>query len=167
MYRISERLARKNVGKFDIAVINLRAISNFTDFDAFEDRIMENATDNDIVEAVRAGTLSMEELDEAVSHVLEMVFNYVEHKQSGTFDMEKDHAESGRIAEESCVLLKNEGAVLPVKAPADKVLFVGCFAENPRYGGGGSSKIKCYKMTSAVEAAREAGLAVKYVKGYN
>ena len=124
-------------------------------------------TDNDIVEAVKAGKLSMEELDEAVSHVLEMVFNYVEHKQSGTFDMEKDHAESGRIAEESCVLLKNEGAVLPVKAPADKVLFVGCFAENPRYGGGGSSKIKCYKMTSAVEAAREAGLAVKYVKGYN
>ena len=124
-------------------------------------------TDNDIVEAVKAGKLTMEELDEAVSHVLEMVFNYVEHKQSGTFDMEKDHAESGRIAEESCVLLKNEGAVLPVKAPADKVLFVGCFAENPRYGGGGSSKIKCYKMTSAVEAAREAGLAVKYVKGYN
>ena len=124
-------------------------------------------TDNDIVEAVKAGKLTMEELDEAVSHVLEMVFNYVEHKQSGTFDMENDHAESGRIAEESCVLLKNEGAVLPVKAPADKVLFVGCFAENPRYGGGGSSKIKCYKMTSAVEAAREAGLAVKYVKGYN
>ena len=124
-------------------------------------------TDNDIVEAVKAGKLTMEELDEAVSHVLEMVFNYVEHKQSGVFDMEKDHAESARIAQESCVLLKNENAVLPVKASADKVLFVGCFAENPRYGGGGSSKIKCYKMTSAVDAAREAGLNVKYVKGYN
>ena len=57
--------------------------------------------------------------------------------------------------------------VLPVKAPAEKVLFVGCFAENPRYGGGGSSKIKCYKMTSAVDAARDAGLNIKYVKGYN
>ena len=129
-------------------------------------------TDNDIVEAVKAGKLTMDELDEAVSHVLEMVFNYVENKQSGVFDMEKDHAESGRIAEESCVLLKNDkladgATVLPVKAPAEKVLFVGCFAENPRYGGGGSSKIKCYKMTSAVDAARDAGLNIKYVKGYN
>ena len=124
-------------------------------------------TDNDIVEAVKAGTLSMEELDQAVSHVLEMVFNYVEHKQSGVFDMEKDHAASAKIAEESCVLLKNDNAVLPIKAPAEKVLFTGCFAEKPRYGGGGSSKITCYKMTSAVDAAREAGLKVKYVKGYN
>ena len=128
--------------------------------------------DNDIVEAVTAGKLTMDELDEAVSHVLEMVLNYVENKQSGVFDMEKDHAESGRIAEESCVLLKNDkladgATVLPVKAPAEKVLFVGCFAENPRYGGGGSSKIKCYKMTSAVDAARDAGLNIKYVKGYN
>ncbi|BDC94091.1 glycoside hydrolase family 3 C-terminal domain-containing protein [Treponema bryantii] len=124
-------------------------------------------TDNDIVQAVKAGTLTMEELDEAVSHVLEMVLNYTEHKQSGVFDMDKDHAESARIAEESCVLLKNDNAVLPIKASAEKVLFTGCFAENPRYGGGGSSKIKCYKMTSAVDAAREAGLGVKYVKGYN
>ena len=129
-------------------------------------------TDNDIVEAVKAGKLTMDELDEAVSHVLEMVLNYVENKQSGVFDMEKDHAESGRIAEESCVLLKNDkladgATVLPVKAPAEKVLFVGCFAENPRYGGGGSSKIKCYKMTSAVDAARDAGFNIKYVKGYN
>ena len=124
-------------------------------------------TDNDIVQAVKAGTLSMEELDEAVSHVLEMVMNYVEHKQDGVFDMDKDHAESAKIAEESCVLLKNDNAALPIKAPADKVLFVGTFAENPRYGGGGSSKIKCYKMTSAVDAAKEAGLSVKYVKGYN
>lgn len=124
-------------------------------------------TDNDIVEAVRSGELTMEELDEAVSHVLEMVLNYTEHKQSGVFDMEKDHAASAKIAEESCVLLKNENSLLPLKGPAEKILFTGCFAENPRYGGGGSSKIKCYKMTSAVDAAREAGLNIKYVKGYN
>ena len=124
-------------------------------------------TDKDIVDAVNNGTLSMEELDEAVSHVLEMVLNYVEHKQPGVFDMDTDHAASAKIAEESCVLLKNDNAVLPIKAPAEKVLFVGCFAENPRYGGGGSSKITCYKMTSAVDAAKEAGLNIKYVKGYN
>ena len=124
-------------------------------------------TDNDVVEAVKNGSLSMEELDEAVSHVLEMVFNYTENKQSGSFDMEKDHEKSGLIAQESCVLLKNDGNLLPIKEPAENILFVGYFAEEPRYGGGGSSKIRCYKMTSAVTAAKEAGLNVKYAQGYN
>lgn len=128
-------------------------------------------TDNDIVQAVKSGELTMEELDEAVSHVLEMVFNYIEHKQSGHYDMEKDHVESGLIAQESCVLLKNDKVsgtpVLPIKAAAEKVLFVGAFAENPRCNGGGSSKIKCFKLTSAIDAAREAGYSVKYVKGFN
>ena len=128
-------------------------------------------TDNDIVEAVKSGELTMDELDEAVSHVLEMVLNYTEHKQSGVYDMEKDHVESGLIAQESCVLLKNDTVngtpVLPIKVSAEKVLFVGAFAENPRCNGGGSSKIKCYKLTSAIDAAREAGYAVKFVKGFN
>jgi len=124
-------------------------------------------TDNDIVEAVKNGSLSMDELDEAASHVIEMALNYVEHQQKGVFDMEKDHAESALIAQESCVLLKNHNNLLPVKAGAEKVLFVGYFAEKPRYGGGGSSKIICYKMTSALDAARQAGLNIKYVRGYN
>ncbi len=128
-------------------------------------------TDNDIVQAVKSGELSMEELDEAVSHVLEMVFNYVEHKQSGVYDMEKDHVQSGLIAQESCVLLKNDkvdgSAVLPIKPNAGKVLFVGEFAENPRCNGGGSSKIKCYKITGAVEAARNAGISVDFQKDFS
>ena len=128
-------------------------------------------TDNDIVQAVKSGELTMEELDEAVSHVLEMVLNYTEHKQSGHYDMDKDHEQSGLIAQESCVLLKNEkingSPALPLKANEDKVLFVGEFAENPRCNGGGSSKIKCYKMTGAVAAAREAGIEIDFVKDFS
>ena len=128
-------------------------------------------TDNDIVQAVKFGELTMEELDEAVSHVLEMVLNYTEHKQSGHYDMDKDHEQSGLIAQESCVLLKNEkingSPALPLKANEDKVLFVGEFAENPRCNGGGSSKIKCYKMTGAVAAAREAGIEIDFVKDFS
>lgn len=129
-------------------------------------------TDNDIVQAVKAGTLSMEELDEAVSHVLEMVLNYTEHKQSGVYDMEKDHEQSGLLAQESCVLLKNDkladgSTALPIKTDTENVLFVGEFAENPRCNGGGSSKIKCYKITGAVAAAREAGIKVDYVKAFS
>lgn len=122
-------------------------------------------TDNDIVEAVKNGTLTMEELDKSVSCVLEWVLNYVENKQSGTYDMDKDHEESGKIAQESCVLLKNENKVLPL-SKRQKVLFVGAFAAEPRYGGGGSSRIKCYKLTDALTAAKNAGIKVEYAQGY-
>ena len=122
-------------------------------------------TDNDIVEAVKNGSLTMEELDKSVGHVLEWVFDYVENKQPGVFDMDKDHIESGKIAEESCVLLKNEASVLPL-SEKEKVLFVGTFAKEPRYGGGGSSKIRCYKLTDAITAAKAAGIAVEYEQGY-
>jgi beta-glucosidase len=122
-------------------------------------------TDNDIVEAVKNGTLTMEELDKSVSCVLEWVFNYVENKQAGTYDMDKDHEESGKIAQESCVLLKNENKVLPL-SKRQKVLFVGAFAAEPRYGGGGSSKIKCYKLTDALTAAKNARISVEYAQGY-
>ena len=125
-------------------------------------------TDKDVVDAVNSGSLSMEELDEAVSHVLEMVLNYTKKKQPGSFDMEKDHAESAKIAQESCVLLKNEGGILPLEEKeAESILFVGHFAKAPRYGGGGSSKIRCYKITSAMDAAKNANLNVKYSQGYN
>lgn len=143
-------------------------------------------TDQQIVAAVKDGTLSMEDLDKSVALVLEWIFNYEEHKQSGVFDMEKDHAESGKIATESCVLLKNEDRILPLTPDyldsyedseypyigSDLLqdggtLFVGYFAEEPRYGGGGSSKIRTYKMTNALQAAEEAGIKVRYVQGYN
>lgn len=143
-------------------------------------------TDADIVEAVNSGKLTMSALDEVVAHVLKMVFDYVDNKQPGVFNMEKDHAESGLIAEESCVLLKNEDRLLPLVPEylsnyedtefpyigSDVLhdggtLFVGYFAEEPRYGGGGSSKIRCYKMTNALQAAETAGLKVSYVRGYN
>ncbi|MCR4735949.1 MAG: glycoside hydrolase family 3 C-terminal domain-containing protein [Treponema sp.] len=123
-------------------------------------------TDSEIVEAVKNGQLSMEELDEALSHVLEFVLKYKDLKNLGDFDMEKDHAESAKIAEESCVLLKNDDSILPLKK-SDSVLFAGFFAEEPRYGGGGSSKIRCYKMTNALEAAKEAGISVEYAQAYN
>ena len=123
-------------------------------------------TDSEIVQAVKNGELSMEELDEAVSHVLEFVLKYKNIRENGSFDMEKDHAESAKIAEESCVLLKNNDELLPLKK-SSSVLFAGYFAEEPRYGGGGSSKIKCYKMTNALEAARSEGISVDYAQAYN
>jgi beta-glucosidase len=70
------------------------------------------------------------------------------------------------IAAECMVLLKNEKNLLPL-AKDEQVAFIGEFAEKPRFQGGGSSHINSFKTTSALEAAKEAGLQVVYARGYS
>ena len=79
--------------------------------------------------------------------------------------MEKDHEEARRIAEESMVLLKNADQILPLKA-SEKVAFVGGFAKKPRFQGGGSSHINCFKITNALESV-PADAQVTYAEGFS
>ena len=62
------------------------------------------------------------------------------------------------------VLLKNDDKILPLRKE-DTVAFIGEFADKPRFQGGGSSHINCFRTTSALEAA--AGLPVLYAQGYS
>ena len=64
------------------------------------------------------------------------------------------------------VLLKNEGDLLPLWK-TDEIALIGEFAEKPRFQGGGSSHINCFRTTGAVEAAKAAGLKVTYAPGYS
>ena len=121
--------------------------------------------DRKIVEAVRAGTLAESDVDLACERILNIVYRYTENAKPDTpWDMEAQHELSARIAAECMVLLKNEGGILPL-SKADSVAFIGEFAEKPRFQGGGSSHIHCFKTTSAVQAAE--GLNVTYARGYD
>lgn len=120
-------------------------------------------TDRQIVEAVKNGTLKEEILDRAVERILNVIFDYVDHKKDEVFDMEKDHALAEKVETESMVLLKNDG-ILPLKK-GSRVAFIGVFAKNPRYQGGGSSHINSFRVTGALEAAE--GMAdITYAEGY-
>ena len=122
------------------------------------------ANDKQIVDAVNNGTLDIKVLDTAVERILNIVLKYTENKQSETkIDFEADHEEARKIADESMVLLKNDG-ILPLKR-SQKLAFIGKFAETPRFQGGGSSHVNSYKVTSALEAAK--GLDVTYAPGYD
>ncbi len=124
------------------------------------------ANDKKIVEAVRDGRLDEAVVDRAVERILEAAYRYLENAKPETpWDKEADHLLSARIAEECMVLLKNSGA-LPIDKKA-KAAFIGEFAERPRYQGGGSSHINSFKVTSALEAAKENGLDVIYARGYD
>lgn len=119
-----------------------------------------------IVEAVKAGQLDEKLVDQACERLLTINYRYLENAKPDTaWDKEAQHQLAAQIAAECMVLLKNDNGILPLNK-ADKVAFIGEFAQKPRFQGGGSSHINCFKTTSAMEAA--AGLPnVRYAKGFD
>ena len=136
-----------------------------TDWGAMNDRVealkagcnlempsCEGATDAEIVAAVQDGTLDESVLDKSCEEYLNVIFKYEENRdKNAVFQHEKDHETAREIEEECIVLLKNEDALLPLSADK-KVAFIGKYAEEPRYQGGGSSHINSFKTESAMDA---------------
>ena len=121
--------------------------------------------DRKIVQAVREGKLDEKYVDLCCERILNIVFRFVENAKPDTpWDQEAQHLMAADIAAECMVLLKNEDGLLPLDK-ADEIAFIGEFAEKPRFQGGGSSHINCFKTTGAVEAAKD--LKVTYVQGYS
>lgn len=122
------------------------------------------ANDKLIVEAVKNGELDERIVDTAVERILNIVFRYEENKdKNAVWDKEKDHELAREIAQETIVLLKNDG-VLPLDEKAD-IVFIGKYAKEPRYQGGGSSHINSFKITSALDAV-EGMNNIVYAQGY-
>lgn len=122
--------------------------------------------DNDamIVKAVKDGALEEKILDQAVERILRIIFEYADHRKPQEFTMEKDHEGAQHIAEESMVLLKNENHILPLKI-SEKAAFIGGFARNPRFQGGGSSHINCFKTTNVLDSV-PCDAQVVYAEGF-
>ncbi len=125
----------------------------------------EGRGDSKIIEAVKSGKLKEEVLDIAVERILNVIFQYVDNRVPGEFDLEEHHEIAEKIAEESIVLLKNEN-ILPLNISEQKIAFIGEFAEKPRFQGGGSSHINAYKVESALDAVK-GNENVVYAKGYS
>lgn len=122
-----------------------------------------NATGEEIVEAVKAGTLSESALDKAVLNLLRFVETSLsQHDESAVIDREGCRKLAKILAAECAVLMKNNG-VLPLKEH-QKVAFIGEFAQKPRYQGAGSSHINVSHPVSALEAVDG---SVTYARGYD
>lgn len=109
-----------------------------------------------IVDAVRAGTLSQQQLDENVERVLNVVLQtpgFKGHRHSNQPDL-KAHAQVARAAAtEGMVLLRNEGGTLPL-APPRKVALYGITSYDLIAGGTGSGDVH-----EAYTVSLEQGLA--------
>lgn len=122
------------------------------------------ANDKKIVEAVQSGALDEKLVDRAVERLLTVLYDHYDNRVGGTFDRDRDHEKAEAIEENCAVLLQNNG-VLPLKE-GQKIVYIGEYAEKPRYQGGGSSHINSSKVVSALDAARAAGREVAYAKGF-
>jgi beta-glucosidase len=103
--------------------------------------------------AVEAGKVPMPELDEHVRRVLRSEFacGIVDHPmQKGVPDVEGNQAISQRVEEQSAVLLKNEGGLLPLKSAAVKsIAVIGPHANEGMMSGSGSAQVDAPGRPSA------------------
>lgn len=120
--------------------------------------------DAEIVKAVKNGELDEKIVDKAVERILEIVYRYTENKKNAVWDKEADHKLSAEIEKECMVLLKNDDNVLPLDRNK-KIAFIGKFAKEPRYQGGGSSHINSFKVTDALSASAKYA-DITYAQGY-
>lgn len=125
-------------------------------------------TDQQIVDAVRAGTLDEEVVDESVRRVLAL--SELPHDATDDLDVDGHHVLAREVAADSIVLLKNEHQTLPLQAHS-RVAVIGAFAAEPRFQGGGSSHINPTRVDAALDAirdhARTDGVTVEYATGFS
>ena len=110
--------------------------------------------DEMIVKAVQSGELDEKILNLTCERILNIIFKYTENREeTAVFNYEKDHETAAEVEAECMVLLKNENDILPLDS-SKKIAFVGKYAKDPRYQGGGSSHINSWKVESALEVAK-------------
>ncbi len=123
--------------------------------------------ENDILiaEAVKDGSLDEKILDRACERILNIVFLSTENRDAdAVWDKEADNELSWQIAQECMVLLKNEADILPLNE-TEQIAFIGKYAKEPRFQGGGSSHINSCKISSAMDAV-EGSSNITYAQGY-
>nr|AHF25260.1 beta-glucosidase [uncultured bacterium Contig1604] len=109
-----------------------------------------------ILDGIREGSLSTEDLDNACRNVLRLVDAYVKPADETPIDFDAHHALAAEIAEDCAVLMKNDGA-LPLKADV-KLHIAGELFENMRYQGAGSSMINPARLTTTKDAFEARGI---------
>ncbi|ASU57647.1 glycoside hydrolase family 3 C-terminal domain-containing protein [Nocardiopsis dassonvillei] len=136
------------------------------------------ASDARLLAAVEAGACSTEDVDTAASRVAALAARARGSRRDraadperalevGAREIEDHHALAREVAARCVVLLKNDGALLPL-APDGSVAVIGGFARNPRYQGGGSSHVNPTRVDVPLEEIRAlAGSgAVTFAPGY-
>ena len=112
-----------------------------------------------LMQAVREGRVPESEIDVRVDELVDVVLSTrkaTDLYKGKPFDMDAHHAFAQKCSEESIVLLKNDGGILPLSRGA-KVAVIGEFARKARYQGAGSSVVNCTKLDHTMDVIGEFG----------
>ena len=123
----------------------------------------------ELLAAVESGKISESDIDARLSELLPLVFDTKAALDAAPreFDAAAHHALARRAAEESLVLLKNEGALLPLAA-GTKVAVIGDFAQNPRYQGAGSSMVNSTQVDVLLDKLIDSAVnVIGYQQGFD
>ena len=116
-----------------------------------------------LLDGINSGNLTVEELDKAVGNVLKLIEKFV-CKKTNSADFKAHHELSAEIAEDSAVLLKNDGS-LPLRKQ-DRIFAVGDLFEKMRYQGSGSSMICPTEITTPKNAFDRMNVDYEFMRGY-
>lgn len=130
-----------------------------------------------LVSLVKEGKVSVKLVDDAVRRILEQKyklglfddpFRYCDEERERTvIGSEESRKEACYVAERSVVLLKNEGAVLPLSPSVKKVALVGALAKSQKDMCGAWSCAEVSKVVTLYEAMEKRGVTVNYNDGYD
>ena len=110
---------------------------------------------------VEAGRVAKSLVDEAVRRILRRKISYLSRRDPQAYDaslvVSPDHVALAReVAEKSMVLLKNEGALLPLDKASDRILAVlGRRAEADNLGDHGSSRVYPPRVVTMLQGLRQ------------
>jgi beta-glucosidase len=119
----------------------------------------------DLYQEYRKKNFTLEELNEAVTPVLELAYKVKTAKKVPGVSYDDNFKLAEKIEEASAVLLKNEESFYPLSKEED-VLFIGEFAKKPRYQGEGSSNINPYKLDNFHDALTKEKANFFYCDGF-
>lgn len=141
-------------------------------FDNFDDYKLANP----LKEAIKAGEVSEECVNDKVRNILRMMFRLKmigeesENRKSGTYNTPEHRSTVYKAAAESVILLKNEENRLPISPKGlKKIALIGRNAEMIHSNGGGSAEIKAlYEISPLMGMKTRLGgnTQVKYTPGY-
>lgn len=117
-----------------------------------------------LLDAIKNGSLKIEDLNKAVKNILELTNRYKDNLKIEEVDWEKHNKLAGEIAEDSAVLLKNDD-VLPLKV-TENILVVGDLFEKMRYQGAGSSMINPAFLSTPKMAFDDHKINYDFYRGY-
>ena len=123
----------------------------------------------ELLAAVESGKIAESDIDARLSELLPLVFDTKAALDAAprAFDAAAHHALARRAAEESLVLLKNEGELLPLAADT-KVAVIGDFAKNPRYQGAGSSMVNSTQVDVLLDKLIDSAVnVIGYQQGFD